>query len=72
MFLLRVFSYMWIVIVAGIWLAWTIAAIKDGICYLRRDKKEKIEDGLCFVHWAVVHGLALFVVSLIVFVSLHY
>lgn len=70
--LLKAFGYLWIVIIAGVWLAWTAVAIKDGICYFRRNKEEETEHGLCFVHWAVFNGFVVFMASLFVFASSWY
>ncbi len=60
-------KYIWIVILVGLWLAWTIRAIKDGVQWFKhRNHCGFVYDGYgvwAFV-WMVAHLVVLFIYSL--------
>lgn len=67
-------QYVWIIILAGLWLAWTIRAIVDGIqWFAHRNDCGFIYDeyGVWAVVWIIAHLVALFVCSLAAYGMAH-
>jgi hypothetical protein len=60
-------QYVWIIILAGLWLAWTIRAVVDGIqWFIHRNDCGFIYDeyGCWALVWIIAHLVVLFIYSL--------
>jgi len=72
------FAYVWIVLLGGLWLLWTYAAVIDAIDQWQ-DAKGNLGDFLdylfsseVFSMWAIVHLIVIFVASVSLFAYTHW